>query len=59
MLISLDGLVKKYNMKVVGALHIGAHFGEEVKDYINLGIKNLCFFEPISRTVEILTRSTC
>ena len=42
MLISLDGLVKKYNMKVVGASSIGAHFGEEVKDYINLGIKNLC-----------------
>ena len=55
MLISLDGLVKKYDMKVVGDLHIGAHFGEEVKDYhINLGVKNLCFFEPISRTVDIL-----
>jgi len=54
MLISLDGLVKKYDMKVVGTLHIGAHFGEEVKDYIDLGIKNLCFFEPISRTVDIL-----
>ena len=30
MLITLDGLVKKYDMKIVGALHIGAHFGEEV-----------------------------
>jgi FkbM family methyltransferase len=54
MLITLDGLVKKYNMKIVGALHVGAHYGEEVKDYIDHGIKNLCFFEPLSNTLQIL-----
>ena len=54
MLITLDGLVKKYNMKIVGVLHVGAHYGEEVKDYIDHGIKNLCFFEPLSKSLEIL-----
>ena len=54
MLITLDGLVKKYNMKIVGALHIGAHYGEEIKDYVDHRIKNLCFFEPLSKSLEIL-----
>jgi len=41
-------------MNIRGVLHIGAHYGEEVKDYINYGIKNLVFFEPLSSSLEIL-----
>jgi FkbM family methyltransferase len=33
MLISLDDLVKKYNINFKGILHVGAHECEEIKDY--------------------------
>ena len=33
MLIPLHDLVKKYNIKFKGILHVGAHECEELKDY--------------------------
>ena len=33
MLISLDFIVKKYNMNISGILHIGAHKCEELNKY--------------------------
>jgi FkbM family methyltransferase len=47
MIISLDKMVKKYNMKIRGVIHIGAHYGGEYKDYVRHGIKNMMFFEPV------------
>lgn len=38
MLIKLHDLVKKYNLKLKGVLHIGAHMGEELKDYKRQGL---------------------
>lgn len=54
MLINFSNLFEKYNMDVKGVIHIGAHHGEEIKDYINKGIKNLVFFEPLSKSLEVL-----
>ena len=54
MLINFANLYQKYNMNISGVLHIGAHYGEEIKDYINYDIKNLVFFEPLSKSLEIL-----
>lgn len=47
MLITLSSLFEKYNMRVNGAIHIGAHYGEEVPEYINHGIDKIALFEPI------------
>jgi len=33
MLIPLDGLIKKYGLKINGVLHLGAHLGEEAMVY--------------------------
>lgn len=41
-------------MNVEGVIHIGAHHGEEIKDYIDRGIKELVFFEPLSKSLEVL-----
>ena len=41
-------------MEVSGVLHIGAHHGEEIDDYVRKGLKNLVFFEPLSESLEIL-----
>ena len=34
MLIKLNYLIKKYNLNIQGILHIGAHYCEELKDYL-------------------------
>lgn len=33
MLLQLDSLVDKYNLKIKGIIHVGAHIGEEVPAY--------------------------
>jgi len=54
MLLSFSELYKKYDLNIKGIIHIGAHYGEEVNDYINHQIKNLVFFEPLSDSLEVL-----
>ena len=55
MLISLDKIIKDYNLKIYGVLHVGAHYGEEYTDYIKHDIKHMMFFEPIESNFEELT----
>lgn len=46
-LLSLDEeLIKKYNLKIKGLIHIGAHYGEEASDYLRQGIKPIILVEP-------------
>ena len=40
MLIPFPNLVRKYNLKINGILHIGAHLCEELSWYNNFGIGN-------------------
>lgn len=47
MLIPLINLVKKYNLKINGVIHVGAHYGEELFDYSKLKISSVHFFEPL------------
>jgi len=54
MLLNLKDIIKKYNLKIEGVLHIGAHFGEEYELYVENGIKDLIFFEPVPVTFEKL-----
>ena len=54
MLISFSNLKRKYNMNIKGIIHIGAHYGEEIVDYIEEGIQNVVVFEPLSDNFDIL-----
>lgn len=54
MLLNLNSIVNKYNMKISGVLHIGAHFGEENGVYNDLGIQKRIFFEPLSSNFRVL-----
>jgi FkbM family methyltransferase len=54
MILQLKDLVKKYNMNISGVIHIGAHYGEEVSNYVNLGIDDIVLFEPLEENFEIL-----
>ncbi len=46
MLISFDYLIKKYNLKITGLSHFGAHIGQEVDLYLKNNITNIHLFEP-------------
>jgi FkbM family methyltransferase len=54
MMISLEHIVKTYNLNIKGVIHVGAHYGEEYKDYKKQGIKNMMFFEPVKSNFDKL-----
>ena len=54
MLLNLENLQSKYELKIKGVLHIGAHFGQEFQTYKKIGISNVIFFEPVPETFERL-----
>ena len=58
MLISFSNLRRKYNMDIKGIIHIGAHYGEEIKDYIDEGIQNVVVFEPLPDNFDILCENS-
>jgi FkbM family methyltransferase len=41
-------------MNIKGIVHIGAHYGEEIQEYVNNGIQNITVFEPLSNNFKIL-----
>jgi len=54
MLIPLHYLVKKYNVKINGILHVGAHECEEIYDYLNyLPIDKILWVEALPDKVDI------
>lgn len=54
MLIDFFNIIEKYNVKTNGIIHIGAHHGQEITDYVKLGVENLVFFEPLSQNLKVL-----
>lgn len=54
MILNFTNLVEKYNMKINGIIHVGAHHGQEIDEYVDNGIQDIIMFEPISRNFEIL-----
>lgn len=55
MLLSFTNLKRKYNMNIKGIIHIGAHYGEEISEYVNNGIQDIIVFEPLSENFDILS----
>ena len=54
MLLDLQSLSIKYNLKINGVIHIGAHYGQENEIYEKLKIQNRMFFEPLKKNFEVL-----
>lgn len=54
MLLDFDNILKKYDMKIKGVIHIGAHYGQEHLLYKKNKIENIVYFEPLSKNFEIL-----
>lgn len=47
--------VQNMEIPIWGMIHIGAHYGQELQDYVNYGIKNIMLFEPLSDNFGILS----
>ena len=56
MLISFTNLYNKYKMNIKGIVHIGAHYGEEIQEYVDNGIQKITVFEPLSKNFDVLSK---
>ena len=54
MILSFTNIVKKYNMNISGIIHIGAHQGQEVREYVENGYQDIIMFEPLSENFRVL-----
>jgi FkbM family methyltransferase len=54
MLIDLKKSAAKHRMKVSGAIHVGAHYGQEYHTYKALGIDRILFIEPCNEAFAVL-----
>ncbi len=42
-------------MNIKGIIHVGAHYGEEIQEYVDNGIQNITVFEPLSDNFNTLS----
>ena len=54
MLLDFEYILKKYDMRISGVVHVGAHFGEEYLSYIDNGIHKVVFIEPLKENFQVL-----
>jgi FkbM family methyltransferase len=54
MILDLIHINKKYNLKINGVIHVGAHHGQEHNIYKQLNINNIVYFEPVKKTFDTL-----
>ena len=57
MLLNFRTMVRKYSMDVKGIIHVGAHRGQEIEDYIDCGVQDIILFEPLSLNFKILEQN--
>jgi len=43
-------------MNIKGIVHIGAHYGEEIQEYVDNGIQKITVFEPLSKNFDVLSK---
>jgi FkbM family methyltransferase len=54
MLISFKQSIAKHRLRITGVIHVGAHYGQEYKDYAAAGIKDIFFIEPCEKAFNVL-----
>lgn len=54
MLLSFAQLVIRYKPYIKGVIHVGAHHGEEVDDYLKYGLRDIVLIEPCSKAFAVL-----
>jgi FkbM family methyltransferase len=56
MMLDYDDIVKKYNVKLTGVIHVGGHVGEEIPLY-KKQTTNIHIFEPLKECFDIIDPS--
>ena len=54
MILNLKQLFKKYKIQSKGIIHVGAHHGDELVQYLEHDIKNILCFEPLKLNFQKL-----
>lgn len=54
MLLNLQNLIKKHNMKIHGVIQVGCHHSEEHDEYVKAGIENFFYIEPSEKAISFL-----
>lgn len=57
MLMTLKNLTERFDLKITGVVHVGAHTGEEAADYANGGIANVWWIEGNPDIIPMLQRN--
>lgn len=57
MLIPLESLISKYDLKVTGVLHVGGHHGEEAQAYNKVGFGPVYWVEAELKSFQVLQRN--
>lgn len=58
MLINFKKCIELYENHINGVIHIGAHHGEEIKDYAQSNVKNVIWFEANKKLMKHLFDNT-
>ena len=54
MLMDIKTIRDKYDIEFKNVLHVGAHYGQEHQSYLDIGVREITYFEPQRRVYEIL-----
>ena len=54
MIINFDDLYTKYDLDIAGVVHVGAHYGEEIPEYLDKGVPRVICFEPVAENFAVL-----
>ena len=54
MLLDFEDIIEKYNLKITGVIHVGAHHGQEHERYTKSGVERVAYFEPVHSVFEKL-----
>jgi len=48
---------KNYDKELIGVIHVGAHYGQEYGDYVDMGMQSILFIEPLKDNYNTLIAS--
>jgi FkbM family methyltransferase len=54
MLFNFSNLIQNYKLNIKGAIQVGAHYGQEIEDFLKNNITNIICFEPCPEAFEKL-----
>lgn len=54
---SIGIIAKRYQLDIKSVCHVGAHKGQEISEYLNMGISSAIFLEPVPENFRVLDQA--